>query len=278
MSHARLTHDSRPTLEFRQGQRDEDSRSAVANIASPPGFDAPPFVHITTRERSRKIIGRVTAPRRARNDGSTSDWQQALANYVDELESHCNEFQGTGYTFVDDVRSESINVAYPSLEWVLQPGTPYEIEFTVELVVGEPYLEAKALNKRTPTVDTGMSVVAKVDGNDLPGLRDMRSKVSFEYDTAAIYDKSSAENNGIIATSGTKQQFSIEGTHTGTDAQRAAADSALDALIGTQVTLETRFPGYDLTGYVTSYDSNLEASFGTGRTDYSLEFVEGRES
>lgn len=279
MPHARLTHPTRPTLEFRQGQTDEESIEAVADITAEIGVNRPPLVHIETRERTRRITGRVTAPRRAQNDGTTSDWEQALANYVDLLEAHCDEFQGfppsSGYTFVDDIRSESLNAVLHGVEWTLMPGSPYEIEFSADVTIGRGTFDDRAIQTRDPSVDTAMSVPAKAGGNDLPGLREMVVRREFGIDPRPVYDVSSAENNDIVASDGVRQMVTYRGTHTGTDATRAAADAALAGLQGSQVTFETRFPGYDLDGFVLDYSSNLEARLGAGMHQYSLVFIEG---
>lgn len=275
MPHARLSHSTRPTLEFRQSQVDEDRREAVGNIMPLLADGDPPLVHIETRERERSIRGRVTAPRRAANDGTTSDWLQALANYVDLLESHLTEFQGDGYTFTDDIRSESFRVIYHSLEWTLSPGSPYEFEFDVGLSVGRGALESRAIQQRDPTVNTSMTVPATVGGHDLPGLRDLRVSRSFAKTVKPVYDKTSAQNNDVIGDEGVRHEFVYEGTHTGSNSARATADANLAALEGTQATLKTRFPGYSLDGYVLNYDSNLEARFGTNSHHFTLRFIEG---
>lgn len=276
MSHARLTHPSRPTLEFRQGQTDSDQRQAVTNVANQIGSDLPTLVHIQTKEGERQIDGRVTAPRRARNDGSTSDWQQALANYVDLLEAHCDEFQGLGYTLVDDVRSTSKRVIYESVEWSIGQGRPFDLEYTCNFKIGRGTLDEKAIERRNPTVNSGMSVAATVDGNDLPGLREMRVRREVGIDVRAIYDADNAENNDAIAEAGEQQQITFRGTHTGSDATRAAADSTLEALLGAgQVTFTTRFPGYAVDGFVTGYDSDLESRFGANSHHFSLQFIIG---
>lgn len=279
MPHARITHPSRPTLEFRQGQRDADTREAVASVAPELATDRNPLVHIQTRNRQRQITGRVTAPRREANDSNTSDWEQALANYVDELEAHCDEFQGfDGYTFTDDIRSESFPVVFESVEWTLAPGAPYEIEYDLNLLIGEGVLESRSLDLREPTVDTSMSVAGRVGGEDLPGLREFQVARTLEFDTNALYGKDSAANNDIVAQEGVQHELVFRGTHTGSDSTRAAADSALESLIGTQVTFETRFPGYDLDGFVLGYDSNLEQRFGTQSHQYVLRFIEGERA
>jgi len=280
MAHASISHPTRGTLTFRQAQRDEDSRQAVTNIFPEIGTDRPPLVHVATRERERRLQGRVTAPRRARNDTSTSDWEQSLANYIDELEAHCDEFQGYGsdaYTFTDGIRSESFTVVFQNVEWTLTQGRPYDIDYELTLLIGRGVMESEAIRPRNPTVNTGMSVAATVDGNDLPGLRQMRVSRNIEYDVNAIYNKDTAENNDIVPTEGTKQQVVFEGTHTGTDSLRASADSTLQGLIGTDnpVALVTRFPGYTLSGFVTAYDSNLESRFGSNSHHFRLEFIEG---
>lgn len=279
MAHASIDHPTRGTLEFKQAQTDADSRQAKTNIARGIGTERTPLVHIATRDRTRTINGRVTAPRRADNDPNTSDWRQALANYIDTVESHLDEFQGAGtnaYTFTDDIRSTSFNVVFESVEWTLTAGRPYDFEYEISLIIGRGVMEDRPRDPRNPTVDTSMDVAAKVGGFDLPGLRELRSTREVEFDAKAIYDKTTAENNDVVVTDGTQQTLVFRGTHTGTDSQRASADSDLEGLIGSgQVTFETAWPGYDLDGFVVGYDSDLEARFGDEMHHFTLTFVEG---
>lgn len=282
MPHARITHPSRPTLEFRQGQTDSDSREAVTNIAREIGVERPPLVHVITQERTRQLRGRVTAPRRARNDSDTSDWQQALANYIDQLESHCDEFQGFGssaYTFEDDIRSDSFNVIFEGVEWTLTPGSPYEFVYDLSLIIGRGVMESKPIQRRNPTVQTGMNVPATVGGHDLAGLREMKVSRDVGFSPNAVYDTDSAENNDVVPEDGVQHRIVFRGTHTGSDSQRATADDNLQSLIdGNQVTFQTRFPGYALDGFVTGYETNLESRFGTQSHQFALTFVEGQRA
>jgi len=149
MSHARLTHPSRPTLEFIQGQQDEYNRDAVANIVREIGTDRTSLVHTETREGRRTIRGSVSGLRRARNDTSTSDARQALANYVDELEAHVDEFQGDpGYQLVDDQLGYSKSAILESVEWSVTPGQIYEFDYEASAVVGQGVFESKAIDRR----------------------------------------------------------------------------------------------------------------------------------
>lgn len=277
MPHARLTHSTRGTLNFRQGQADEDPRDAVANITAELGVDRPPLVHTETRERQRNIRGRVTAPRRASDDPDTSDWQQALANYVDELESHVDEFQGLGYTFEDLQSGESMRAVLERVEWALSQGAPYEVEYDAAVIVGRGTMGARTVDRRNPTVNTAMSVAARVDGNDLPGLRELRVQRSIGVNPSPVYDRGSAENNDVVVEEGVQHEVTFQGTHTGSASARASADSTLDGLAASKnpVTLETRFPGYSLDGFVVGYDSDYEQRFGGQSHHYTLQFVEG---
>lgn len=280
MSHLRLTHPTRSTLTFRQGQADTDTREAVANVAAELGVDRPPLVHTETRENTREITGLVTAPRRAANDATTADWRQALANYVDRLESHVDEFQGTGYTLEDDQLNLSKRAVYEGVEWSLTPGEPYAVEYTATMQVGRGTFEEQAIDRRNPTVDAGMNVYATVDGNDLPGMRDYRVRRSVGVDVNAVFDRDSAENNDVIINEGPQHRVVFEGTHTGTLAQRRSADATLDALVATKDPIDfvTKFPGYTLSGYVLNYESDLSVDAGGNSHGFRLEFLEGQRA
>lgn len=281
MTHASISHATRGTLEFRQPQMDADQREAVADIFQEIGTERDPLVHIRARNRQRSIRGIVTGPRRAEDDSNTTsgEWRQALANYVDELESHCDEFQGfgsDGYSFTDDIRSESFPVVFESVDWTLSKGQPWRFEYDISLLIGQGVMGVRGRSPRNPTVDSAMTVAARVDGNDLPGLREFESVREIEYEPNALYGSGTATNNDVLATDGLVQRFTFRGTHTGSNSARATADSNLQALIGAgQVTLETKWPGYDIQGYVTRYNSDFETRYGSSRHNFELEFVEG---
>jgi len=284
MSHIRLIHPDRETLNFLQGQQDEFQREAVANVTSELATDRPTLVHTETREGTRTIRGSVTGLKRKRDSGA-SDAVQALANYADELESHVDEFQGDqsdanpGYTLEDDELNYSKNAVLESIEWSLTPGRIFDLEYEATVLIGKGTMEARNINRRKPTVDTGMDVMLRVDGNDLPGMRDYRMQRSIGVELKAIFNRSrdSAENNDIIMQEGEQQTIAYEGVHSGTLAERQAADAALDDIDSTKnsVTLSTRFPGYDLDVLVINYKSTLEQQRGGNSHRYRIEMIEG---
>jgi len=280
MTTLRLTHPTRPTLEFRQLQSDDFERNAVADITAELGVDRRPLVHTQTREEGREITGRVTAPRRARNDPDTDDWRQALANYVDRLESHVDEYQGLGYTLEGDILDVERQCILQSIEWRVTPGQIYDVEFTATVQVGAGTFEEQDIQRRTPTVDTSLPTPIRIDGLQCPGMRTYQVTREVGVEPAAVYDRDNAENNDVVATAGPTQRVIYEGTHTGPRTERRTADAALETLVGRKerVDLETYFPGYTLQGYVTSYQSDFRASHGTGRHDYRLEFVVGERA
>jgi len=278
MPDARLTHPVRDSLTFEQPQQDQDQREAVASIAAEIGTGDVPLIHVETDERTRTITGRVTAPGRARAAG-TDDWQQALANYLVALEAAVDEFQGEGYTLVDEYRDEKFPVAFHSLSWRVNGGQPNEFEFTADLTVGLGTMEARATTPKTAGPKSGFDYAARVAGNPLPGIRQMEVSREFDIETDAVFAPGDAENNQIIPDSGVRHRVTFSGTHTGTFAERAAADDTLQALQDGEVhTFETKWPGYTLDGKVLGYDSELQASYGTGKTEYTLTFLEGQDS
>lgn len=280
MTHVRLTHSTRDTLPFRTVQNDEDQRQAVANVTSELGTDRRSLVHTETRENTRTIRGSVTGLRRARNDSNTSDARQALANYADVLEAHVDEYQGTGYTLEDDRLDIQKNAVLESVEWSLTPGRTYELDYEATVKVGRGTFEDRAIRTRNPTVDPSMDVFARVDGNDLPGMRDYRVNRSVGIEVNAVFDRDSAENNDAVFDAGTTTTVTYEGVHSGTLAERQQTDAALDALVGTEtaVDFDTKFPGYTLSGFVTGYTSTLEQQQGGNAHRYSLEFTVGERA
>jgi hypothetical protein len=280
MTHLRLTHPDRQTLPFKSGQSDEYRREAVANVTTELGTDRPSLVHTETREGTRTIRGRVSAPRLAEQDGSTDDWRQALANYVDELESHVDEFQGDGYTLEDDQLNISKNAILESVNWTRRPGRPYDIEYEATVRIGRGTFESRPVEFRNPTVQTSQTPMLVIDGVEVPGLRQYQGESSVGLELNAVFDRDTAENNDAVLQAGTEQRVTFEGTHTGTLAERQAADADLDAKVATtnQITLETRFPGYSLEGYVLAYSSDLDTQYGGNSHQFALEFLVGERA
>lgn len=278
MADYRLTDATRGTLAFEQAQRDEDAQQAIADITKEIGVDRPALVHTRSRERERTLAGRVTGPKRSR-DSDTGDWQQALANYVARLEAHVDEFQGTGYTFEDDTRGESLSAVMKSVEWTLLPGQPFEVQWETTIHVGRGTFESRSVQLNTPSVNTGMAVPARVGGVDLPGLREMKVTKELEFETNALYGDDTAENTEIVVEAGVEHRIEYRGAHTGPQSQRDAADDDLEALLSQNgTTFVTRFPGYSLTGVVTAYSPERNQSYGGTSHQYSLTFVEGVEA
>lgn len=280
MSHIRLTHPERSTLEFRAGQRDEYERAAVADITNELGTDRRSLVHTQTRESRRTIRGSVSGLRRARNDETTADAHQALANYAATLESHVDEYQGDGYTLVDDQLDYSKQGVLESVQWSLSPGRTYELDYEATVVLGEGTFESRPERDLSPTINTGMDVMATVDGEPLPGMRDFRMEKTVGMEPAAVFDRESAENNDVVFEEGTQRTFTFEGIHSGTLEERRTADQALDALVATENELDfvTRFPGYTVQGFVTGYVSDLDESRGGNSHRFRLEFTEGEKA
>ena len=277
MADARLTHPTRGTLPFHQRQSDESSIQAVASIANELGVDRRSLVHTETREGERSIRGRVTGRRRAANDPDTDDWVQALANYVGELEAHVDEFQGDGYTLEDDLLDIQKQGILEKIEWERNPGQPFDLQYEATFTVGQGTMGAEPITDLSPTVNDGMDVLLRIDGVDLPGFRDLRVSKSVGIEPKGVFDRDSAENNDIVMTEGVQRSLVFEGTHTGTASARATASNTLENLVATKdsVTLETRFPGYSIEGFVNAYGPTQESRFGDEMNHYRVEFVEG---
>jgi hypothetical protein len=281
MSHARLTHPDRPTLEFYRGQNDEAARSAEVNITNEIGTDRPSLVHTQSRDVRRSITGTVSAPKRAANDPNTNDWRQALANYADLLESSVDEFQGIGgYSFEDDQLNTSKDAVLSAIEWALSPGDIYDLRYEATVVIGDATLESEPVDRRNPTVDDSLNTMIEVDGVECPGMRDFRVGREIGVEVNAIFDRDTAENNDVLINEGVQQVVQFEGVHSGSRSARATADENLRDLLATQtnVTLDTYFPGYSLDGFVTAYNSTFEQQRGDTSHRYRVEFTVGQRA
>jgi|APHM01.1.fsa_nt_gi hypothetical protein len=265
MADARLTHPTRATLPFRRRQQDDDETSVQANITKEVGVDSPPLVHTETRTRTEPIRGTVV------------DSRQNLADYVDQLEAAVGEFQGGGYTYEDDIQNTSLQGILESVQWSIDPGNVDSIAYEATFQVGRGVMEARATNRRNPTYNASMPVMLRLDGEDLPGMRSYEVQKSIGVEPKGVFDRSTAENNDIIVEEGEQTVVVFEGTLTGSASTREAKDDTLRALSPTSqpVTLETKFPGYSLDGFVTDYTSRQRSDMGTERHDYRIQFTEG---
>lgn len=285
MSHARLTHPSRPTLEFRTGQQSESQRQAQANVINGVATDRPPLVHTETREVTESERGSVTGLRRAENDPDTSDPYQALANYALELEAHVDEFQGAGgdgYTYVNDQSGAAKDCVLESVEWSLTPGQRYELDYQATVQIGRAVYQARPIDPESVVAGAPFEAMLRLDGVELPNMRDYRVATSVGLNPRPVFDRDSAENNDIMADGGRQRRVTFEGVATGTRSDRQAFDSAVEQRLATRdpITLETRFPGYEIDGYLIAHSPTWEQqrSFGDARDGanrYSITFIEG---
>jgi len=287
MAHARIDAPLRGTLPFYQGQQHDDERTGDMDITAEIGTNRRPLVNTRNRERTITIRGTVSGLKRSR-DGAARDSFQALASYADRLESHVDEFQGDhsdanpGYTFEDDQLDYSKNVVLESIKWSMTPGKIYEMDYEATVRVGRGTMGLRPIDRRRPTVNDNMDVWARVDGNDLPGMRDYQVERSIGLEQNAVFsgDRDTAETNEFVAKEGERTIITFEGVHSGTSFERLNADQALDALNTTRnhVDLVTKFPGYTLKVFVTGYKSTLEQQRGGNSHRYRVEMVEGKRA
>lgn len=286
MTHARLTHPTRPTIEFRGGQQSDQQREAVANVTNELATDRTPLVHTETRDVRFAERGTATGLRRAAGDPDTTDARQALANYAVELEAHVDEFQGDpAYSYVADQTGDETNAVLESVEWSLTPGRTYELDYEASIIAGRSTFAAEGITPEDVTVGPATGPMLRVDGVACPGMRDYRVATSIGVETSAIFNRSTAENNDVLPGEGRQRRVSFEGVHTGTRSERATADAALNDLLATKtnITLETTFPGYSMDGFLIGYNSTFSQnrSFDDateGSHQYRIEFVEGQRA
>jgi len=273
MSHLTLTHPQRPDLSLPQGQSDNYGRTAVTDIAAPvEDNDRPPAVHTRGRENERQVTGLFTAG----SDASTQG-RQAVANFLDKLETRVDIKQGEGYDVADQQLSTSISGILPSMTWRFQSGRPFEVQYELSLQVGKGTNQTGALDRRFPIVNNGMDTMLEVDGIPLPGWRQYESTREVQTEVKPRFSRDTAQTNDIIIQSKAVQTITFRGTHTGPQAQRASDDAALDDLLATkeEVQCKTKIPGYTVPGFVTGYDSDFNADFGEEKHNYELQFTVG---
>jgi hypothetical protein len=219
--------------------------------------------------------GTVTAPKLSQDSAFSSDWRQALAEWIVKFESFCYELQGAGYDLVDNNRNKTVAVVLERTQWRLTAGAPYEIEWEIEVRLGEGVLPQDARTEKTANVQTSMTVPASVGGFDLPGLRDLTVERSFEVNENALAFEDTAENNLIVADSGVSHRIRYRGEFAGTATERQQFDSDINSLIGDEGrTFQTRFPGYSVDGVVLTFRSDFQAQFAGNKHNYELEFLE----
>jgi len=287
MPHARLTHATRGTLPFRQGQQHEDERSGDMDITAELGTDTKPLVNARNRERTFTVRGTVTGLKRARDSGA-SDSFQALATYADLLESHVDEFQGDhtaanpGYQFEDDQLGYTKNAILESIEWSMKPGRIHELDYQATVRIGKGTMTTRDIQRRNPNVNVQMDAWAILDGIALEGMRDYRVQRAIGVEQNAVFSgqRDTAETNQFVVEDGEQRTITFEGVISGSLADRRDVDQALDSLNTTQnsVTLKTKFPGYSVPVFVTGYKSTLEQQRGGNSHRYRVEMVEGKRA
>ncbi len=270
-----LQHPSVGTLELRRAQQDERNEDTQPEIFNDPAVDSPPLVLVAERTGSYTMEGTVTAPKLSQDSAFSDDWRQALAEWIVKFESFCYELQGAGYDLVDTHRNKTVPVVLNRTQWRLTAGAPYEIEWEIEVDVGEGVLPQEPRTEKTANIQSAMTVPASVGGFDLPGLRDMTVQREFDVDPNARAFEDTAESNIIIGDSGVMHQIRYRGEFAGTATERQTFDSDINSLIGDEGrTFQTRFPGYSVDGVVLNFRSDFQAQFAGNKHNYELEFLE----
>lgn len=276
MTDIELQHDTEGTLLFRRAQEDERDLQSSPDVVNAPADDRDPLVQVFQRQDSYRIRGQVTASKLSQDAEFADDWEQALAEYITKLESFCYIGQGGGYTLHDAIRNTNVPVVCTAVEWERNPGAAYEISYTADLQVGNGVLGSESRDVRTANVQA-FNVPARIDGNDLPGLRGLTVLREWETEVYPLAFTQDATENDIVADTGVQHSITFEGEITGDKVTRNSFDSTIEALEGVEnVAFETRFPGYSLTGVLTRYNSDRVAQSGVRKHSYEIEFLEGR--
>jgi hypothetical protein len=266
------------TLVFEGAQQDERSETANPNLYNDP-TQRDTKVHVDERESEIGVNGRLSAPRLAQRDAYSDDWRTALAEWVVQYESFCTQLQAPGYTFIDPLRDISRTVVMDSVEWTINAGSPYEIQFQTNLITGEAVLEPQDIAEKTANPKPKTDPMGVIAGTNLTGFTSMSVRRFFKTKTnpKAYSGIDTATKNEIVAESGLTHKIEYEGQFTGDYAERQSFDNTLDALIGKtdEITFQTAFPGYAIDGALLRYDSNFAAETGVKMHSYQLEFMEG---
>lgn len=272
MTYLTLTHPERPDFNLPQPQSDDNQRQAITDIAAPLGSEEPPNVHTRGRQAERQINGLYLSDR-----GGDQSRRQDVADFIDNLEQRTDQFQGEGYTLLDEQLDTSRGVILNSSTWQIQPGRPYEVRYELGVQVGIGTAEVQSVGLRNPTVNDSMDTYLEIDGIPLPGMRQYESTTEVPTEVNPRFNRDTAETNDIIIENKETQRIIYRGTHTGPQVDRAAADRALRDLLATKIEVEckTKVPGYTLDGFVTSYNSDFNGDFGETKHNYELEFTVG---
>jgi len=203
-----------------------------------------------------------------------------VAQFIDGLESRVDQFQGDGYTLDDEQLDENIPVVLTASSWRFNRGQPYEVQYDVSAAVGVGTNDETLLSERNPDPNGGMDTYLEIDGIALSGMRRYESTTQIQAEVKPVFNRDTAEKNEVIITNRAVQTIVFEGTHTGSQSQRASDDAALDNLLATEteINCKTKVPGYTLEGFVTGYDSTFNAGYGQNRHDYRVQFTEGVKS
>lgn len=245
-------------VELYQAQESERASEANVNVTSIPMEAAEDqIVTALERQKSPSLSGTATGIRLSGLSGYSSDPQTALAEWVQQFESLCNEAQGSGWTLTDDERNDSIQVVVSEASWTrVETGAPLEVAWTLQCEVGEGVLTDQA---RSPTSATPNSAET-LDGTDLGSIDEKRTATTVEMEVFPIA-LGDASDTILIPEGGQVREVTISGRVGGSKSELRSFDDTMDALVGgnTQATYQTAFPGTTHEVVVGGYASTFAA-------------------
>lgn len=221
-------------------------------------------------QESFTVTGIATGNRLAQQSKFSNDPNEALAEWVVEMETYVNGSQGSGWTFQDDERGDTFNVLAETFGWQRNKGERLQVLWDLSLKWAQGMME----DASTSPDAVNPSTTWKLDGKELPGMASHRQQKRQRIKIYPIALADPGQNEGK-ASSGATRQIMIRGQVTDQTGLNSF-DDRMQSLIGqdTIVDFESAFPGRTKQVMVRNYDSIREA----GRTrlgDYTLELVEG---
>jgi len=217
------------------------------------------------------LSGTVTGPRLARNGDYPSDKRDAIAQYINELESFVSPTQGVGYTLSDDERDRDTTVIVQTATWTISYGAPYEARWTLDVARGEGVLSSSPRS----VADTTPNSSETIDSTDMGTIDEKRTELSIDVDVSPIAYADASETI-IVPNSGVTRRVTISARKGGTLSSLRSFDDTMRGYVGNKSTrtFQTAMPGTSHEVLIESYDGTIRAGV-PNILDYRCTLFEG---